>query len=404
MMEDDVRGSSENPYPNKLFNKPTAKGTPGVDVADGCVPDYKGKDVSAETFLAVLTGDTAKVAGKGNGKVLKSTASDNVFLNFADHGGGEIVEMPNGPYLHAKDLVTALEKMHTTNMYRKLVFYMEACNGGSMFANLLPTDINIFATTAASPSEPSWGTYCPPQDKVNGKSIGSCLGDLYSVNWMEDSDAEGEKKSLEAQYETVVKLTNKSHPQIYGTETWKSSDLVDMFQAHGSSNATTLTATAGANTKKAATDEFPKHAVDQRDIELLQVFYKYLRADEHDDGTKMTPTELASSGAKRSAIADDLIQLVQRRESDDALFANMLDSLATTMASSNGAFEPFAKASDAHANCIKKVTTTVQDKCGGFTSYSLKYHHLVVAYCSKMPQSDIITTVTATCAPKINIE
>jgi legumain len=96
--------------------------------------------------------------------------------------------MPYGPYLHAKDLNAALTTMHTKGMYDKLVFYMEACNGGSMFANLLPKDINVFATTAANPNEPSWGTYCPPQDKVNGKAIGACLGDLYSVNWMEDSD------------------------------------------------------------------------------------------------------------------------------------------------------------------------------------------------------------------------
>ena len=44
--------------------------------------------------------------------------------------------------------------------------------------------------------------------------IGACLGDLYSVNWMEDSDAQGEGSSLEQQYEKVVKLTNKSHPTI----------------------------------------------------------------------------------------------------------------------------------------------------------------------------------------------
>jgi legumain len=70
----------------------------------------------------------------------------------------------------------------------ELVFYLEACESGSMFQNL-PKDIKIFATSAASPDESSWGTYCSPDDKVGGKAIGSCLGDLYSVNWMEDSDA-----------------------------------------------------------------------------------------------------------------------------------------------------------------------------------------------------------------------
>jgi hypothetical protein len=102
---------------------------------------------------------------------------------------------------------------------------MKACNGGTMFAGLLPTDINVFATTAASPTEPSWGTYCPPQDMVNGKKVGSCLGDLYSVNWMEDSDQQtGLDQTLEEQYQQVVKLTNKSHPIEYGTQTFKTTD------------------------------------------------------------------------------------------------------------------------------------------------------------------------------------
>ena len=36
MMQDDVANDQENPFPGKLFNKPTDKGTPGYDVYDGC--------------------------------------------------------------------------------------------------------------------------------------------------------------------------------------------------------------------------------------------------------------------------------------------------------------------------------------------------------------------------------
>lgn len=57
-----------------------------------------------------------------------------------------------------------------------------------MFVNL-PKNMNIYAVSAANPHESSWGCYCPPEDEVNGKHIGSCLGDLFSVNWMEDTDA-----------------------------------------------------------------------------------------------------------------------------------------------------------------------------------------------------------------------
>lgn len=56
-----------------------------------------------------------------------------------------------------------------------------------MFTNLKTP--NVYAVSAANPTESSWGTYCAPDDKVNGKAIGSCLGDLFSVNWMENSDA-----------------------------------------------------------------------------------------------------------------------------------------------------------------------------------------------------------------------
>jgi legumain len=53
----------------------------------------------------------------------------------------------------------------------------------------LPKNTGIYALSAANPTESSWATYCSPNDVINGKSIGSCLGDEFSVNWMEDSEA-----------------------------------------------------------------------------------------------------------------------------------------------------------------------------------------------------------------------
>ena len=98
MSYDDVANSSSNPYPGQLFNKPTAKGTPGVDVYAGCNFDYKGEDVTAANLISVLKGDSAAVGGK---KVLKSTAESKVFFYFADHGAPGLVAMPAGPYLYA---------------------------------------------------------------------------------------------------------------------------------------------------------------------------------------------------------------------------------------------------------------------------------------------------------------
>merc|ERR1719161_1647724 len=87
----------------------------------------------------------------------------------------------------------------------------------------------VYAVTAANAHESSWGTYCGTQAKVNGKNINSCLGDLFSVSWMEDSDAEDtSRETLAQQFATVKKLTNKSHVLQFG-ETDFTSETVSEF-------------------------------------------------------------------------------------------------------------------------------------------------------------------------------
>merc|ERR1711957_69356 len=160
-MQDDVANSEENPIPGKLFNKP---GNESVDVYEGCHIDYRGDIVTADLFLKVITGDDASLPKGGSGKVLKSKATDRVFLNFVDHGGVGIVCFPNGPVLHVTELSKALKTMESKHMSKELVFYMEACESGSMFPDLTK-DGKIFAVTASNAQESSWGTYCTDQGR-----------------------------------------------------------------------------------------------------------------------------------------------------------------------------------------------------------------------------------------------
>jgi len=101
-------------------------------------------------------------------------------------------------------------------MYNQLIFYIEACESGSMFP-YLESNIGVAAMTASNATESSWATYCSPNDVVNGVSIGTCLGDLFSVNWMEDTEANNPStETLLSQYETVKKLTTKSPVELFG--------------------------------------------------------------------------------------------------------------------------------------------------------------------------------------------
>jgi legumain len=165
--------------------------------------DYTGSDVNVKNFLAVLLGNTSALTG-GSGKVVNSTQDDNIFVYYTDHGGPGVLGMPDDS-LYANDLVETLVKKHAAGTYKSLVFYLEACESGSIFEGLLPADINIYATTASNANESSWATYCPgggaPSDFM------TCLGDLYSVSWMEDSDAHNlRNESLKAQYDNVSSI------------------------------------------------------------------------------------------------------------------------------------------------------------------------------------------------------
>lgn len=63
---------------------------------------------------------------------------------------------------------------------------MEACESGSIFEGVMPKDLDVYVTTASNAQENSFGTYCPGMDPSPPPEYITCLGDLYSVSWMED--------------------------------------------------------------------------------------------------------------------------------------------------------------------------------------------------------------------------
>ncbi|GAB6022687.1 hypothetical protein CHUAL_006781 [Chamberlinius hualienensis] len=203
-MFDDIAYSPANPTKGIIVNHVN-----GSDVYHGVVKDYIGMDVTPKNFLNVLLGKSEEMAHIGTGKVLKSGPNDHVFINFADHGATGLVAFPDEE-LYAKDLIATLEAMNKKNMYNKLVFYMEACESGSMFDKILKSNLNIFATTAASTDESSFACYWDDLREAY-------LGDFYSVYWMEDTDNNDiTKETLQSQFLNVKQETNMSHPQEYG--------------------------------------------------------------------------------------------------------------------------------------------------------------------------------------------
>jgi legumain len=204
---DDVADSPMNPIPGKIFNAPH-----GENVYNKESIDYRGDAVTPENFLNVLMGEPTT---GGNGRVLQSNEDSKVFVFFSDHGAPGMIAFPRS-ILYADQLNKAVQKMYAKGMYKQLIFYIEACESGSMFPELA-NNIGVAAMTASNAELSSWATYCDPDDVVGDIHIGSCLGDLFSVNWMEDTEAHDPAvETLEEQYKTVKALTTESPVHIFG--------------------------------------------------------------------------------------------------------------------------------------------------------------------------------------------
>jgi legumain len=173
--------------------------------------------VNKANFFGVLLGDSDATGGK---PVLKSDKDSKVFVYFVDHGGAGLICTPQGSsdWIYADELDATLATMFDNGMFGELVFYLEACESGSMFPNLTEYQ-NIYAITASNATQSSWGAYCGSEAYVDGVNIGSCLGDLFSINWMEDTEANDPAvETLAEQTATVTTLTNRSPVQKFGTE------------------------------------------------------------------------------------------------------------------------------------------------------------------------------------------
>ena len=358
---DDIANSPSNPFPGKIFNKPTAAGTPGVDVYDGCKIDYSKSEATAANVLAILKGD--KSAAKG--PVLGSDENSKVFFYFADHGAPGLVAMPVGPYLYAKDFNNALTYMHENKMYKEMTVYIEACESGSMFENLLPDNINIYGVSASDSHQSSWASYCSPDDKVDGKSVGSCLGDLFSTNWMEDTDANKVNvETLQTQYETVKEETSKSPVLQWGQLSLTSEPIGD-FQGtvdeakkldfwHTLKNQGKKflkEATSWNEAKSARKNQF---AVDSRDVKLHYLYNRVM--------TDATPEAHAELKAE-----------VDHRMKVDETFAKIFPGYSTA-----------EKVIPSDYECYKELVEHFEGACFKFDDYSMKYMGSLVQQCEAM--------------------
>lgn len=379
MMYDDVAHSSQNPFPGKLFNQPK-----GSDVYGGCKIDYKGDALSPSLFLHVLLGEEEAVQNiSGSGKVLKSGPDDRVFINFADHGGTGMIMFPGGA-ISASDLLSTLKKMHSKKMYSQLVFYLDTCESGSMF-DQLPTNLDILAITSATPGQPANAIWCySPDNIIQGKSIGSCLGDVMSVGWMMDSDKYFDEP-IRDQVHKVAKFCaiNRCNPVPCTSHLCQYGDLsiedapVGWFQG----NQYTTTSDHTPRSTNSST-------INARDVKLVLLEQSWRSA----------------AGDKKMFFWEELQHEKMHRENVDTFFTTLATTVcgnrctASSMLTRHTTGEDICKGKTTDLICHKTLLEIIDSPdCPvmKWDDYSAKYAGLLANLCDERDYLDITTEIIA---------
>ncbi|KAL0446143.1 UNVERIFIED_CONTAM: Vacuolar-processing enzyme [Sesamum latifolium] len=384
-MYDDIAMNELNPRKGVIINHPT-----GGDVYAGVPKDYTGEQVTAENLYAVILGDKSAVKG-GSGKVVDSKPNDRIFIYYSDHGGpgvlGFVFYFRDAKHAlpYANDFIEVLKKKHASGTYREMVIYVEACESGSVFEGLMPDDLDIYVTTASNAEESSWGTYCPGMDPPPPPEYITCLGDLYSVAWMEDSESHNLKReTVEQQYQQVKERTSNfntynagSHVMEYGNKSIKSEKLC-LYQGF---DPATENMPPNRNHLKPHMD-----VVNQRDADLLFLWERYKRLD---------------GGAKQKSELFKLITdtMLHRKHVDDSI--DMIGVILfgpengpSMLKSVRDRGLPLADDWD----CLKSMVRLFEAHCGSLTQYGMKHMRAFANICnSGVSPADMEDACMAAC-------
>merc|ERR1739848_237789 len=132
---------------------------------------------------------------------------------------------------------------------------------------------------------------------VNGKSIGSCLGDLFSVSWMEYSDVEDlTSESLNDQFGIVKTNTDKSKVMQWGDLSFQS-DKVSEFQGDSASLGNASPSKKG-------------QSVSAREVDLKRVYDNYVKA---------------TSAKERLAAGEEMQQVLTEQLEVEGAFSRFLE-------------------------------------------------------------------------------
>ncbi|XP_074291747.1 vacuolar-processing enzyme delta-isozyme-like [Silene latifolia] len=247
--------------------------------------------------------------------------------------------------------------------FNQMLVYIEACHSGSMI-DFLDNTWRIYATAAANSKENSYAVYCLLE------VYHTCLGDGYSVAWMEDSDVDDVTlETIGTQFDRVKArvLTQKtiSHVVEYGLMDIKGS-MLSVFQGPEGKSLPRKKETSAR-----ATTEYETMSQDEVEVWYLKGMVRRakLGSVEREEAQK----QLDDVIAHRKHVDQSVVAIVRA-----IVDGQSNDTNATTCSQ---VLKGNTKAYTWDWKCFKGMIASYQAQCGTLRLYGKKYNQVFAKLC-----------------------
>ena len=153
MLPDDIACSAKNCRKGQVF-----AGTLGDNDLLPAEVDYRGSEVTPNTFLRVLTDRLGQDTQRS--KRLLTDSSSNILIYLTGHGGEDFLKFQDKEILSSRDLADAFEQMRVQKRFNEIFFIADTCQAESMLAKI--TTQGIFGLGTSKTGQSSYShTYDP---------------------------------------------------------------------------------------------------------------------------------------------------------------------------------------------------------------------------------------------------
>ncbi|CAN0463682.1 unnamed protein product, partial [Ectocarpus sp. 8 AP-2014] len=136
MLADDMPCNARNPFPGGVYNSKDHE----LNLYEGDVEvDYRGEEVSVESFLRLLTGRT--LPGTPPSKTLATDEHSNVLIYMNGHGGDQFLKFHDMEEVSSHDLGGALREMELKKRYHRVLFMVDTCQAMTLFEEIDSKDV-----------------------------------------------------------------------------------------------------------------------------------------------------------------------------------------------------------------------------------------------------------------------